>query len=60
MAVQQGKVSKQKVRQRQAANRYKGLQTATCPACGGARLPHRVCRHCGQYAGRQVLSVTAE
>lgn len=60
MAVQQCKVSKQKVRSRKAANRYKGLQPGYCPVCGAARIPHRVCAHCGHYKGRQVLSVTAE
>ena len=60
MAVQQCKVSKQKVRQRKAANRYRGLQFADCPTCGSPRLPHRVCRNCGNYGGRQVVSVTAD
>lgn len=61
MAVQQNKMSKQKIRQRKAANRYKGIQTSLCPACGEQRLPHRVCGHCGNYRGRQVISVsTAE
>lgn len=60
MAVQQRKVSKQKIRQRKAAIRYRGVQAAACPACGGPRLPHRICAHCGTYRGRQVISVTTE
>lgn len=60
MAVQQSKVSKQKVRQRKGANRYQGLQTSPCPSCGAARRPHRVCAKCGKYGDRQVLTVTAE
>lgn len=60
MAVQQNRVSKQKKRQRKAANRYQGIQSSACPSCGEARIPHRACPHCGNYRGRQVLSVTAE
>ena len=60
MAVQQCKVSKQKVRQRRAANRYRGVQTVGCPSCGAVRLPHRVCQECGMYRGRQVITVTTE
>ncbi|MBP5638779.1 MAG: 50S ribosomal protein L32 [Victivallales bacterium] len=57
MAVQQSKVSKRKVRVRHASNRYKGVQVSLCPACGAPCLPHRVCKKCGQYDGRQVLTI---
>ncbi len=60
MAVQQNRVSKQKIRQRHAANHYQGIQTAPCPSCGAARRPHRVCLKCGKYGDRQVISITAE
>jgi len=26
-----------------------------CPNCEEARLPHRVCPHCGYYKGREVI-----
>lgn len=26
-----------------------------CPNCGEVKLPHRVCSHCGQYRGREVI-----
>ena len=60
MAVQQCKVSKQNVRARRSANRFKGIENSTCPKCGAARLPHRVCGACGHYKDRQVVSVIAE
>lgn len=60
MAVQQSKVSKQKVRQRRAANHYAGVVPALCSMCGEPVIPHRVCAKCGHYKGRQVLSVTTE
>ncbi len=28
-----------------------------CKNCGASRVPHTVCASCGQYGGRQVLSV---
>lgn len=28
-----------------------------CPNCGSPKLPHRVCRHCGQYKGRAVVTI---
>ena len=57
MAVQQSKVSKSKVRMRHAANRYKGVQASVCKNCGEPCLPHRVCKHCGMYDGKQVLTI---
>lgn len=28
-----------------------------CPNCGGRKLPHRACPHCGFYKGREVIEV---
>jgi large subunit ribosomal protein L32 len=30
---------------------------AECPNCHEPKLPHRVCPHCGQYKGREVIEV---
>ena len=57
MAVQQSKVSKSRVRIRKAANRYEGVQASTCTKCGAPCLPHRVCKACGYYDGKQVLTI---
>jgi len=27
-----------------------------CPHCSQTKLPHRVCGHCGYYAGEEVIS----
>ena len=28
-----------------------------CPKCGEPRLPHRACKACGFYNGREVIAV---
>lgn len=30
-------------------------QLTTCPNCGEAKLPHRICAACGHYKGRQII-----
>ena len=31
-----------------------------CKVCGEPVMPHRACKACGTYNGRQVLAVEAE
>lgn len=31
-----------------------------CPSCGAATMPHRVCKECGFYNGRQVFEAPEE
>ena len=31
-----------------------------CPKCGEPVMPHRACKACGTYNGRQVVAVEAE
>jgi len=57
MAVPKRKTSKMKIRQRKAANRYEGVQATFCTNCGAPVTPHRVCKACGTYKGKQVLTV---
>ena len=58
MAVPKRKVSKMKRRQRQAANAYEGVQANFCTQCGEPAAPHSVCKHCGTYKGKQVVTVS--
>ena len=34
--------------------------SSVCPQCGVNVLPHRVCKECGYYKGRQVIDVSDE
>lgn len=59
MAVPKRKTSRMQRRQRKAANRYEGVAANYCSACGAPVMPHRVCAGCGQYDGKQVITVEA-
>ena len=61
MAVPKGKVSRAR-RDKRRSSHWK-LETpglVACPKCGALRLPHRMCKECGTYNGRQVVAVEAE
>ncbi|MCK5803413.1 MAG: 50S ribosomal protein L32 [Lentisphaeria bacterium] len=60
MAVQQCRVSKTRMRTRKGANQYKGVETGKCATCGEPVLPHRVCKKCGYYGKRQVMTISSE
>jgi len=58
MAVPKSKISKSKTRSQRRTNMKMGLPKMTaCPECGGLTPPHKVCVHCGNYKGRQVVEV---
>ncbi|MBE6356014.1 MAG: 50S ribosomal protein L32 [Lentisphaeria bacterium] len=59
MAVPKRKTSRMQRRQRKAANRYEGVAATYCSACGAPVMPHRICAACGQYDGKQVITVEA-
>lgn len=47
--------SKARTRSRRAHDFLKQPGVSTCPNCHEAKLPHRVCRKCGFYKGREVV-----
>ncbi len=61
MAVPKCKVSKAR-RDKRRSNVWKlempGL--TKCPKCGEYTLPHRACKACGFYKGREVIAVKAD
>jgi large subunit ribosomal protein L32 len=60
MAVPKRKTSKSRTASRKAQNMKKPVARASvCSQCGAPCLPHHVCKACGFYNGRQVLSVEA-
>lgn len=60
MAVPKRKKSKMRIRQRKANIKAEVAQVKACPQCGAPQQSHRVCPSCGQYRGRQVLTIEVE
>jgi large subunit ribosomal protein L32 len=56
-AVPKRKVSKSRKNMRRSHHFLTNPPSAACPQCSEPRAPHRVCRFCGTYGGRQVLKV---
>ncbi len=61
MAVPKCKVSKARRDKRRGSNwKLSAPSITVCPKCGEPVMPHRACKACGTYNGRQVLAVEAE
>ena len=57
MAVPKQKQSHARTSQRRAQHKISAPAVNACPQCHRPRRPHRVCPHCGFYAGREVVHV---
>jgi len=55
MAVPKRKTSKSKRDKRRTHQKLTAPCLSTCPQCGEATLPHRVCPSCGNYKDRTVV-----
>ncbi len=55
MAVPFRRTSKTRKRMRRTHYKINANNTVTCPNCGEAILPHRVCPKCGYYKGKSVI-----
>ncbi len=42
---------------RRATHKLTAPNVSSCPRCGAAKLPHRVCIHCGFYKNVDVLRI---
>ncbi|MBO4698638.1 50S ribosomal protein L32 [bacterium] len=36
------------------------MTTIACPKCGEPMLPHRICPNCGNYKGKEIISVSEQ
>ncbi|EOD00555.1 50S ribosomal protein L32 [Caldisalinibacter kiritimatiensis] len=58
MAVPKRKTSKARRDKRRRSNERMSNPTfVECPQCHEPKLPHRVCRACGYYKNKEVISV---
>jgi large subunit ribosomal protein L32 len=60
MAVPKRKTSKSRLRMRKASHKTQVVTSKPCPECGAPQVPHRVCKSCGYYRGRQVITVDVD
>ena len=61
MAVPKCKVSKVRRDKRRGSNwKLTAPSVIVCSKCGEPVLPHRACKACGNYNGRQVLAAKAD
>ena len=56
MAVPKEKVSKARRNSRKANWKISTPSIVECPHCHEAKLPHKVCKKCGYYDGREVVA----
>ncbi|MDP9195935.1 MAG: 50S ribosomal protein L32 [Pseudomonadota bacterium] len=59
MAVPKKKTSKSKRNMRRSHHALSATGRGECPNCGTLKRPHHVCRSCGHYDGRAVVSSEA-
>lgn len=58
MAVPKRRTSKTRRDKRRASTwKLTAPQLMKCPQCGEYKAPHKVCKACGYYKGRQVIDV---
>ncbi len=57
MAVPFRRVSKTRKRMRRSHSALELDTTTKCPNCGAVIKPHRVCKECGSYKGKEVVNV---
>jgi large subunit ribosomal protein L32 len=57
MALPKRKISKTRRDKRRTHWVLNAPAMSPCPKCGQPRLPHRVCPHCGNYKGTEILEV---
>ena len=60
MGLPKRRTSQQKRNKRRAHDALAIPQSVACPSCGEPTQRHRVCAHCEQYRGRQVIEAAAE
>jgi large subunit ribosomal protein L32 len=59
MAVPKQKQSHSRTNKRRSQHKISPLAHHACPHCHEPKLPHRVCRNCGYYKGREVVTPPA-
>ena len=59
MAVPKRKTSKARRDKRRANWKLAVPGVVACPQCGEPKMPHRICKVCGYYNGKEVVAKNA-
>lgn len=54
------RISKTAKRQRRTHLKKEAPTTSVCPNCNSVVVPHRACKKCGYYKGKEVIKVNKE
>lgn len=57
MAVPKNKVSKARRNSRRANWKLTAPSMVECPQCREFKMPHKVCKSCGYYDGKEIIKV---
>lgn len=57
MAVPKNKVSKARRNSRRANWKLTAPNMVECPQCREFKMPHKVCKACGYYDGKEIVKV---
>ena len=57
MAVPKNKVSKARRNSRRANWKLTAPNMVECPKCHEFKMPHKVCKACGYYNGKEIIKV---
>ncbi len=58
MAVPKRKHCQARSRKRRGGHlKMSPVKTITCPKCGETMVPHRICPSCGNYKGKEVITL---
>lgn len=60
MALPKQKQSKTRGKKRRTHWKLSFPGLITCPHCHSLKLPHRICRNCGYYKGKEVIKIKEE
>jgi len=60
MANPKRKWSKARTGKRRSQWKFEMPSIVKCPKCNEFKLPHRVCKACGYYKGKEVIKVEAK
>lgn len=56
MAVPKRKTTPSRQGMRRSHDSLKAVNSVECSNCGSKKLPHHLCKSCGHYNGRQVMT----